>query len=173
MDKHIMESLLMDQALDALSPETEQLLQAYLSDHPEFQPLSEAICEIAMLGQKAVAAEMPTEMPRFPRERLSQKPRQAGWPSVRRWKTIAACILLGMGIGFSLRQLVRIDSRPGSTVVATQAQAETTRLPESVKVTRAFWSVKTYQTRYKTYPTSTRTKTDLLRYKNYGKGGLL
>ncbi len=128
MDIHIMESLLMDQALDALSPDVAQLLQAYLSDHPEFQPLSEAIRETAVLGQKAVAAEMPTEMPRFPRERLSQKPRQAGWPSVRRWKTIAACILLGMGIGFSLRQLVRIDSRPGSTVVATQAQAETTRL---------------------------------------------
>ncbi len=157
----------------ALSPDTEQLLQAYLSDHPEFQHLSEAIHETAILGQKAVAAEMPAAVSSLSRERLFQQPQHVGWPSVRRWKTIAACILLGMGIGFFLRQSVRIDPQPRSTSVAIQAQAETTHLPESVKVTRALWSVNTYHNRHKTYPTTTRTKTDLLRYKNYGKGGLL
>ncbi len=107
MNQHIMESLLLDQALQDLSPETEELLQAYLTDHPEFRSLSDSIHETAALGKKAVAADPPTDLPAFPRERLIQEQRHVSWQSVRMWRTIAACILLGMGIGFSIKQVQR------------------------------------------------------------------
>ncbi len=40
MNQHVIESLVMDQALNALSSDTEELLKAYLSEHTEFQDMA-------------------------------------------------------------------------------------------------------------------------------------
>lgn len=173
MDQHIMESLLLDQALDALSPDVEQLLQAYVTDHPEFNSLSESIHQTASLGQKAVRARLPEELPAFPRARLVHEPGHVSVQSMRTWRTIAACILIGMGIGFSLRHSLRLDSQPGLDTVTAQGHVETRPLSAGREVTRTFWSTKAYQDHYKNYPKNARTKADQSSYKRYGKRGLL
>ncbi len=171
MNEHIMESLLLDQSLDALSPDVGHLLRAYLSDHPEFQHLSDAIHQTAALGQKAVAVEMPTEMPAFPGERLVQQSHPVRWQPIRAWKAIAACILIGMGIGFSFKPSLHRDPEAGPTTIVTQAHAEVKPLSGSREVTRAFWSAKTYQALYEN--NRTRTKTYQSVYEEYRKGGHL
>jgi len=173
MNEHIMESLLFDLTLNALSPDVEQLLQAYLTDHPEFQPLSDSIHQTATLGQKAVGADMPTEIPSFPRERLVHEQRHVSWPSMRGWKAVAACILIGMGIGFALTQWQRVDRPPSATTVTARVPVEPEPLSSGQKVTQAFWSAKTYQERYKNYSANRKSKTDQSAYIKYGKRGLL
>lgn len=172
MNEHVMESLLLDQALNALSPETEQLLQAYLSDHPEFQSLSDSIHQTAALGQKAVAAELPAAIPPFPRERWAHQPRHVSWLSRYAWKAMAACVLMGMGIGFSLTQLQHLDRQSSD---AAPGLAHVT--PESVsggrQAAHTLWSMETYENRYKTYPARTKSKIDPSIIKTYGRRGLL
>ncbi len=170
MNEHIMESLLLDQALNALSPDADHLLQAYLADHPEFKPLSDSIHQTATLGQKAVAMDLPTEMPAFSGEGLVRPPRSLRWQPMRTWKTMAACIFIGMGIGFMLKPFLYHGPQAGSTTIA-QAQAETKPLSSGREVTREFWATKTYQALYR--KNRTRAKAYQSIYEEYRKGGHL
>lgn len=171
MNEQWLESLLKDQALHGLSLEVEQLLNAYMAEHPECQSLADSIHQTAELGQRAAAAELPTELPAFPRERITGQRTQIRWPSQVGWRAMAACLVIGLGIGFSLKYT-------RSTVTRTIRPAEVLRvegrpLAEGESVTRAFWSVETYQSRYKQYRASSRSKIGQSIYGRYGKGGLL
>ncbi len=173
MNENWLESLLSDQALQALSFDVERLLQAYLKDHPEYLSLSESIHQTAALAQQAVTRDLPRDLPAFPMERFVRQPERVRRPSWQGWKAMAACLVIGLGIGLSFRYSMRKDLTPGPSATTAQVSVDAQPLAESGDVTRAFWSVKTYQNRYRHYPAGTRSKTNLLRYQKYGKGGLL
>lgn len=148
MNQHIIESLVMDQALNALSSDTEQLLKAYLSEHAEFQDMVDSIHQTATLGQNAVTAERPTKIPPLPRERLTHRFRHNRWMVRQRWKTIAASILIGLVIGFVLKQPSHIDHQSDQLISVVQGPSETIPLSSGLDTARAFWSSKTYRNRY-------------------------
>jgi len=149
MNQHTIESLVMDQALNALSSDTEELLKAYLSEHTEFQDMADSIHQAATLGQNAVTAARPTDIPLFPREQLVRQFRHTSWIATRGWKTIAASVLIGIGIGFVLRQPSHIDHQPNQLASVVQGPSETVPLSNGLDTARALWSSKTYLDRYK------------------------
>ncbi|MFC1793521.1 anti-sigma factor family protein [Planctomycetota bacterium] len=171
MEQHIIESLVMDQALNTLSPDTEQLLKAYLSEHPEFQEIADSIHQTATLGQNAVTVERPTRIPPFPRERLIRRLRHTRWTAIQGWKTIAAAILIGISIGFVLKQPRHIDHQPNQLASVVQGPSETVPLSSGLDTARALWSSKTYRDGYKNYLTGTKSEADRSGYEKYEKAG--
>ena len=148
MNQQIIETLVMDQALNALSSDTEQLLKAYLSEHPEFQDMADSIQQTATLGQRAVTVERPNKIPPFPRKRLVRQFRHTSWIATQGWKTIAASILIGIGIGFVFRQPSHIDHQPKQLASVVQGSSETVPLSNGLDTARSLWSSKTYLDRY-------------------------
>ncbi len=144
MNRELLEKLLMDQALNELSAESTALLDAYLADHPELQSLADSIQETVAIGQKAVRTELPT-LPAFPKERLLSPSRPAAPKMVGRWMSIAASLLIGIGIGTSslLWQPKLSQEHTGGGLVV-QAQPAS----DGYETARAFWSPKTYLQRY-------------------------
>lgn len=172
MDKNKIETLLMEQALHELSTDAEDLLEAYLSDHPEFMETAESIRRTAELGQKAVSFPLPSDLPPFPREKMLRAIQRSCWKRAGRWGfSVAASILIGIGIGvFSARQ-PRISEPPER--FAQSAPVNTSGLDSA----RAFWSAQTYMDRYQKSRTKrTESKTDTIlqkRIQNLKKGGTL
>ena len=162
----------MDQALNTLSPDTEQLLKAYLSEHPEFQEIADSIQQTVVLGQKAVNIDVPRVIPPFPRERLLHQLRHTRWTAIQGWKTIAAAILIGISIGFVLKQARHIEHQPNQITSIVQGHSETVPLSSGLDIGRTFWSTKTYHARYKDNLTRINTKADRSGYEKYRKEGI-
>jgi len=144
MNRNLLERLLMDQALNELPDETTALLDAYLADHPELQSLADSIQETVTIGKRAVQADLPP-LPAFPKERLLSRSGPAGWKTTRRWMSIAASLLIGIGIGTSsLLWQTRLPQGRISSEPYVQAQP----VSDGYKSARAFWSSKAYMQRY-------------------------
>ena len=171
MNQHIIESLVMDQALNTLSPDTEQLLKAYLSEHPEFHEIADSIHQTVVLGQKAVNIDVPFVIPPFPRERLVRRLRHTRWTAIQGWKAIAAAILIGISIGFVLKQPRHIEHQPNQITSIVQGHSETVPLSSGLDTARALWSSKTYRDGYKNYLTGTKSEADRSEYQKYEKAG--
>lgn len=146
MNRDFLETLLMDRALNELPPETTELLDAYLADHPEMQPLDDSIQETVAIGQRAVHAELPTELPGFPKERMLFRRRFAGWNTASRWISVAASLLVGIGIGMSAMQWK--DEPPQKHLGLMLSQVQSQPKSDGFESARAFWSSKTYIDRY-------------------------
>ncbi len=146
MNRDFLETLLMDRALNELPPETTRLLDAYLADHPELQPLDESIQETVAIGERAVHAELPTELPAFPRKRMPSRSLSAGWNTANLWMSVAASLLIGIGIGMSTMRWKDEPQQkhPGLMVSQVQPQPKS----DGFESARAFWSSKTYIDRY-------------------------
>ena len=146
MNKDFLETLLVDRSLNELSPEMIDLLDAYLADHPEMQSLVDSIQETVATGKRAVHAELPTQLPALAKERLLSRPRPAGYLTANRWITIAAALIIGIGIGMSAMLLKDKppQKHPGFMVSQVQSQPAS----EGFESARAFWSPKTYIDRY-------------------------
>ena len=173
MDQNTIESLLTEQALNELSPDVEDLLEAYLADHPEFQETAEAIRRTAELGQKAVSVPMPSDLPPFPRRQIQQAAERSRWKHIGQWGfSTAASILIGIGIGtfFIQKQPVYEPAQ-----LYAQPSANTSGLDSA----RAFWSTQTYVEQYqksRSEPIQIQTKPDTTiqrRIQNLKKGGYL
>jgi len=142
MDKNKIESLLTEQALNGLSPDVEDLLEAYLSDHPEFQATAQSIRRTAELGRKAVSAPLPSDLPPFPKERMLRAVQRSYWKSVGRWGlSTAASILIGIGIGTFF---IQKQPMPEPAQLYAQPSTNTSGLDSA----RAFWSTQTYIQQY-------------------------
>ncbi len=146
MNRDFLETLLMDRALNELPPETVKLLDAYLADHPEMQPLDDSIRQTVAIGERALHAELPTELPAFPKERMLSRSRFAGWNTVSLWMSVAASLLIGIGIGMSgMRWKDEPPQKhPGLMVLQVQSQPQS----DGFESAQAFWSSKTYIDRY-------------------------
>ncbi|MHC4855868.1 MAG: anti-sigma factor family protein [Planctomycetota bacterium] len=146
MNREYLEQLLIDQALDELPPETAALLDAYLSDHPEQQPLVDSIQETVQLGKKAVHAELPTRLPTLRKDKLIQCDQKVSWLSTSRWLSVAASLIIGFSLGISaiLLQDTPLPTYSDPAVSSFQPQP----VEGGFEAARAFWSSKTYIDRY-------------------------
>ncbi len=145
MNHQILESLLMDQAFGELSPECDQLLTAYLEEHPEYKTLAESISNTAAIGQEAVARETPQILPSFSLERMqvAQKKETRKYYG-RWWVSTAACLVFGILIGVlstsGNERFNDTDLIIGLETLSAGTKAESPGL-ESVQ---AFWSAQSY-----------------------------
>ena len=148
MNRDFLETLLMDRSLNELSPEVIDLLDAYLADHPEMQSLVDSIQETVAIGKRAVHAELPTQLPAFPKERMLSRPRPAGYITANRWISIAASLIIGIGIGMSgmLWKGEPPQKHHDYGFMVSQVQSQPTS--DGFESARAFWSSKTYIDRY-------------------------
>lgn len=146
MNRDFLEALLMDRALNELPPETTKLLDAYLADHPEMQALDDSIQETVAIGERAVRAELPTELPAFPKERMPSRRRFAGWNAANLWIAVAASLVVGIGIGMSGMRWKNEppQKHPGLMVSQVESQPKS----DGFESAQAFWSSKTYIDRY-------------------------
>ena len=145
MNRDLLEQLLMDQALNELSPESTALMDAYMADHPEMQSLADSIREIVAIGEKAVHAELPTSLPPLPKEKLLLPGRLTSWSVTNRWVSVAASLIIGFGIGISAKLW---QNEPSQTDPGTIASVQSQPVPGGFETARAFWSSQTYIDRY-------------------------
>lgn len=142
MNPEILEQLLMDRSLNELKPEMEQLLDAYLADHPEHQPLVDSVEQTAMLGRMAVASQIPVKLPPFPKEKMLSCGQRTSWNLARQWLSIAASLVIGVGIGLSAT-LWRGQKAP-EYAKAIPLPVQTRPELNGFKSAQAFWSPRTY-----------------------------
>ena len=145
MNRDTLESLLMDHAFGELSEDCQQLLKAYLQDHPEYDSLAKSIRQTAEIGHKAVALREQPSLPEFSADRLkvSQKHYKLTLQS-RWWFSLAACLIIGFSIGsflhFARQPVETNDFMKELTSISAQSKVQSAGLESA----RAFWSAKTY-----------------------------
>lgn len=145
MNHQILESLLMDQTFGELSPECEQLLTAYLEEHPEYKTLTESISNAAAIGQQAVIRETQQRLPSFSLERMqiAQK-KETRKHCGRWWVSAAACLVFGILIGVlstsGNERLSETDLIVGLEMLSVKTKAESPGLESA----QAFWSTQSY-----------------------------
>ena len=142
MKPETIESLLMDQSLEQLAPEVEELLEAYIAEHPQYQETAESIRQSAALAKQAVSCETAGELPPFPKERFMHMEKTNRWKLFCRWGlSAAACLLIGALIGISLIQQQNVDKQQqfisGGVIAANSQTVPDTR---GLETARAFWS---------------------------------
>lgn len=179
MKREIIESLLMDQSLEELAPDVEELLEAYIAEHPQFQKMAESIQQSAELAKQAISCEVAGELPPFPKERVRCLEKSGRWKLFCGWGfSVAACLLIGAFIGITLTQWQdagRQQQLTGEGVLAANLHfVPDTRGLESA---RAFWSAEKYINRVmnnRTAPVENRNQTDINRaMEKYRKRGLI
>jgi len=106
IERTTLERLLIDRALGEISPDADELLEAYLSREPEGRRLLAQINETVELAKRAVSAPMREQERLCPLRRVAHLEMNARW---RRFRKIAvasvlllACISSGFGLGYWL-----------------------------------------------------------------------
>jgi anti-sigma factor RsiW len=130
MNAAMLNSLLLDRALGELSPEVTALLEAYLAQHPEDARRAAEFSATMDLSRAAVA--VPTAAPRpFDVTRLQPRPPAAAQSSRRsEMLRLAACVAVGLGLGWLARPAPMAVTSPSAVVPA--------RAPDPAT---HFWSV--------------------------------
>ena len=142
MNRDAIERLLIDRALGSLDPDTRELLEAYLEHDKAAAASARVLMAVADLARQAMPASgaEPVPLP-LPRSILAQAylgPRRIRL--VRLVDSMAACLLLGIGVGAWI-------ARPARTVVERpQASAAMVANPPQARLTKhgctGLWSLK-------------------------------
>ncbi len=179
MKRETLESLLMDQSLEQLSSEVEELLEAYITEHPQYQQTVESIRQSAALARQAVTSEATGKLPPFPKELIMHLEKTDRWKLFCRWGlSAAACLLIGTLIGIALTQRQDIGRQQQLTVGGVLA-AKMQSVPDTrgLESARAFWSAEKYVNLFiknRIAPVEKRNQTDIDRViSEFRKRGLL
>jgi hypothetical protein len=142
MNAEILQTLLIDRSLGALSVETEALLADYLDRHPETAALAREYSETATLARLSLGSAKTISAPPFP----GYKIRLAQRSLVRRRRLrvaalLAASLLLGTVFG-TLVSRQSLSPHVGQKSPATVTTIETPQPPstESTTPSARFWS---------------------------------
>jgi len=104
MKPETLDALLIDRALGALSPEVDELLESYLVRNPDAVRQAGSLASVVQLARTAVGG--PVESTGFspPMDRV-RKALRAQRRRAFRWELgkLAACLLLGLGVGLVSR----------------------------------------------------------------------
>lgn len=179
MKPETIESLLIDQSLEQLLPEVEELLEAYIAEHPQYQQTAESIRQSTALAKQAVSCETAGELPPFPKERIMHLEKTNQWKLFSKWSlSAAACLLIGALVGISLTQRQNADKQQQFTrtgIIAANMQT----IPDTrgLETARAFWSAEKYVNLFmknRIAPAEERNQTDIDRaIEKFRKRGLL
>ena len=103
IDPEILERLLIDRALGELSPDAEALLDDYLAREPEASEEAEEIARTADLARRALAPSDEVDSHALPPLLLGKR-RGVLWRVGARAAALAACLLIGVGVGLWFSQ---------------------------------------------------------------------
>lgn len=136
-----------DRALGALSPDVASLLDAFLEREPRAADFAREIEGTVGLARTALAGEAVSSMPAFPIEGLRQIAR---WRRRARWTGyvtgLAACLLVGLGIGTWMAGAPASPSSPVQIVAAYAGPAQP--IVGNVAADRnGFWSAERWRQR--------------------------
>lgn len=162
MTPETLETLLLDRALGALPAETAALLEVYLAHDADAATRAHALVTTVQDARAALQAARPREsgaarLPAFPRQQVAAARRhRAAWRMGAQSAALAACVLLGLGIGWSLRGQPFVQAgdgksaamhSPGGDGRATPAghsfavESESPAAKRLARVENRFWSV--------------------------------
>jgi len=114
MDGETLDRLLMDRALGGLSPDVEALLTAYLGQAPAAAARAGDYAAAADAARRVLRSDRPAALPPFPAIRLHQVAEaRRRLRVVRRVASLAAALVLGVGLGAGL---FRSQAPRGGTV---------------------------------------------------------
>lgn len=140
MKSETLRTLLMDRAYGELTPETEELLDAYLRHEPDAAREARSMAEALLLAKRASAVVREREQlpaPRWLNAAYSEETQRRPWYSVP-WLAYAACIAGGVLIGSAI---IQTWQRP-----ATQPLQVATSMPSQLQLSQErgggtrFWS---------------------------------
>jgi anti-sigma factor RsiW len=179
MKRQTLESLLMDQSLEQLSPDVEELLEAYIAEHPQYLQTAESIRKSAALAKQALSSEAAKELPPFPKERIIHAKASGRWKLFCKWGlSAAACLLIGTLIGISLTQQQNMNMQQQLTNGSILADnMQTVPDVRGLETARAFWSAERYENLFmknRAAPAEKRNQTDIYKaMEKFRKRGLL
>ncbi|MEE8171094.1 MAG: hypothetical protein V3T70_11165 [Phycisphaerae bacterium] len=145
MESEVLERLMIDRSLGALAADSEALLDAYLADRPGARREAAAYARTADLVGRSLPASLPAKLPAFPRATLAAGERVfRRWRLVRQGAALAACVVIGVGLGAGGFRAPLVDSgvphpQAGARVGAVPVQAP----PNAAQV----WSVRRWTDR--------------------------
>jgi hypothetical protein len=137
MNAETLERLIIDRNSGELTPEVEELLEAYLDGKPELAPEAEQMVETLRLAKLALAeTRAPVlPLPEFKGEFPAFAPRTKQHQFVHRWiYGMAACFVGGVLLGLLVMPGRNSDQHP-TAAIASQVVAPTT------STNSGFWSI--------------------------------
>ena len=140
MTPEMLDRLLLDRALGVLGPEACALLSAYLERDAEAARRATEFETATMLARRALGASATTELPPFPAAAIERVQRtQRRLVLVRNVAALAACVLIGVGVG---NWTARESPRPASPIQLTPAGPAATYVTggPATESNSGFWS---------------------------------
>jgi hypothetical protein len=130
-----LELLLLDRSLGQLPPETAELLEEHLRENPSAAARASALADTVSLARSAVCiGGVAADAPSSGWARARRTARWRVW-AAQGWK-LAACVALGLMLGWSLRQPAHAPVAVASFTPATQSHAGRSR---ALNPAAAFW----------------------------------
>ena len=142
MKPEMLDPLLLDRALEELSPEVAALLDAHLAQNPDAACRAVELTGTLQLARAATATPAGSPPQPLDRERLLRAHRTQLFAR-RRSEVfrLAACLALGLGLGW----LARAPQPSAEIAAASPVVAPASALPAAVNSPARFWSVARFE----------------------------
>lgn len=139
MNPETLDRLLLDRALGALTPDACELLDAYLEREPDVAARGRQFAVATDLARQALVADRPAVLPPFPQQILRSADRtHRRLVMVRNVASLAACVLLGVGLGAHLLRTPQAARGPDHVAPPPE---QTTVRAIGTDTSPGFWSV--------------------------------
>lgn len=122
MNAETLERLMLDRALGVLPPDCESLLAAYIEKDPQAAAAGREYAATVATARGALADAVPSKLPAFPAQRLTDAQRQyRTFKLARGVAGIAASLLIGFGIHAFFFSASPNDSSRSDPIMVAQA----------------------------------------------------
>jgi len=119
LEREMIEKLVLDRALGALTPEAARLLEAYGEGDARVDEMERVYEQTVGLARRALADEREPALPPFPAERIAADARrQRLWKITRNAGALAACVAAGLMIGMRWRTAPTVSTGATSVSIA-------------------------------------------------------
>jgi hypothetical protein len=139
LEREMLEKLVLDRALGALTPEAARLLEAYGEGDARVGELEREYEQTVGLARRALAEAREPALPPFPAERIAAEARRRRlWRITRNAGALAACVLIGLMGGM---RWSTVPTPPVEAVSAVAMRGENGRggVPDETRGS-GFWS---------------------------------
>ncbi len=156
MNAETLQSLLADRALQELAPETQELLEAYLEEHPEIAARAESLAATTRLARAALGTQTAPPSP-MPVSGLPWKRRSLGTSAFWRKEglRLAACVAFGALAGWEMRTLGPATPVVGSSPAVAALKTGALEPRPAARGASGFWSTANFTRPHPSGPTGT------------------
>ena len=147
MKPESLEMLAMDRAFGELTSQAEELLDSWLAEHPDAAQSAAVVEDALALTRRVLPKEtsLRGSMLEFS-SLLAEQKRSESRAYFRQWLQLAACLLVGLGVGWHLAD---VPSRPApiAAVYPSPAPAPVANAMPEAQDTGGIWSVAAWRQR--------------------------